>query len=553
MAERVLGIEIGPKLTKVVETDYKSNNYKMYSFFIFQTPEGTIENGIVSNNNQFRALLEQGLKTNKIKTRKTVFAIQSSKIGTKEEELPMMKDNKLKEHLKTDIRSYFPVDPEHYQIAYRVNGPGTEGSNRMQLFAVPEDIVISYESLADFCDLSLMALELVDNGVAKVLQSIQTEQTIAHVAVDENSTTITVVNQGHVTMQRSVPYGIDDAITALQEESLLGEELSYSETIRKMHEQQCFYTRLNVEDEIEDRIKKTATDETRYILGNVNRILDYYISQHQTETIEQVYLSGVATQCKGFAELLFNEINRPIKLVTQGMIIDSKNSEGNEVGASYFGAMASTVDPIGITLSVKQKNFFTLGSGNSREDLATVRHVFIGCVIITLILVIVPLANRAALRIEQKSIQKDIDAMQDAKVVYDKYQATKEQYDELCRICKLTETPDDNLLSLYSEIEANIPTDATITSMEAEAESVTIEFSTPTKASAAKTIVAFRDFETIHSASVDQIERVDTDNAQGSYAFTLTCYYLDTPALSTSEGEDADASLNEAIKEVTEE
>ena len=42
MANRVLGIEIGENLTRVVEIDYKAKNPKIYNMFGFPTPPGMI-------------------------------------------------------------------------------------------------------------------------------------------------------------------------------------------------------------------------------------------------------------------------------------------------------------------------------------------------------------------------------------------------------------------------------------------------------------------------------------------------------------------------------
>lgn len=43
MANRVLGIEIGENLTRVVEIDYKAKNPKIYNMFGFPTPPGMME------------------------------------------------------------------------------------------------------------------------------------------------------------------------------------------------------------------------------------------------------------------------------------------------------------------------------------------------------------------------------------------------------------------------------------------------------------------------------------------------------------------------------
>ena len=62
MANRVLGIEIGENLTRVVEIDYKAKNPKIYNMFGFPTPPGMINDGVVQPDGMFRSILYSKLK-----------------------------------------------------------------------------------------------------------------------------------------------------------------------------------------------------------------------------------------------------------------------------------------------------------------------------------------------------------------------------------------------------------------------------------------------------------------------------------------------------------
>lgn len=62
MANRVLGIEIGENLTRVVEIDYKAKNPKIYNMFGFPTPMGMIDDGVVQPDGMFRSILYSKLK-----------------------------------------------------------------------------------------------------------------------------------------------------------------------------------------------------------------------------------------------------------------------------------------------------------------------------------------------------------------------------------------------------------------------------------------------------------------------------------------------------------
>ena len=76
MANRVLGIEIGENLTRVVEIDYKAKNPKIYNMFGFPTPPGMIDDGVVQPDGMFRSILYSKLKEKKIATKKAVFVLK---------------------------------------------------------------------------------------------------------------------------------------------------------------------------------------------------------------------------------------------------------------------------------------------------------------------------------------------------------------------------------------------------------------------------------------------------------------------------------------------
>ena len=53
MAERVLSIEMGSSLTKVIETDLGAKSPKIYNSFVVVTPEGMLKDGIVDTDDEF--------------------------------------------------------------------------------------------------------------------------------------------------------------------------------------------------------------------------------------------------------------------------------------------------------------------------------------------------------------------------------------------------------------------------------------------------------------------------------------------------------------------
>ncbi len=505
MAERIIAIEIGNRITKVCETDYKGAG-NIYNFFLFETPDDVINGQLVKESSTFKTLLEEGLQKNKIRTRKAVFVISAMGIGSKEEVLPNLKEKKLKEYIRTNIETFFPVNGEEYQVPYRINRIDEDGKIHAQLYAVSQSIVQSFEALARFCKLNLINIEFVENGFAQSLRRIYATGTIVHICMEEMQSVMTIIADGNIALQRNISYGIDDAVRFLQDRGTFGENMSYLGVLEEMREK-----------ELDDDTK----EELRYVIGNINRILEYYISQHQGATFDKIFLTGLGSQSKGMKELLESEINYEISDVNEEIIPEIPKDRGQETRGLAFSTAVVGLDPVGMNLSNAKKMHEKKNDGG----ISTARKVCAACIVVSAILLAVPLVHMLLLNSQKTKLEASIASMQEAKKINDEYQKTKTSYKELSAMKKDTQTPNDALLSFLKEVENGLPTEAVIEDFSASQEGVTVALKVDSKEVAAKTIQAFREFGTVEGISVSDIQE-DEDESIISYNFVVTCYYV---------------------------
>lgn len=534
MAERIITIEIGTRITKVCETDYKGSG-AIYQYFAFETPENMVENQMVHENEQFANTLAELLRRHNIRTRKVVFIISTIGIGTKEEIIPNMKEAKMRDYIKTNLGSFFPVDPKECHVAFRVNGITKEGKNRVQLFAVNNNIVYSYETLALSCKLNMLDIEFAENGVALSLKGTFPKGSVVNVNVEDTYSAITIVRDGEIALQRSIAYGIDDTVRSLQEQDFFGKALSYQETLGRMNQSVSIFSSFRdiYQKQQEQPKMAEATEGLRYVISNVSRILEYYQSQNQGVAFDRLILSGLGVQCKGFLELMETETGYHFSMVPAEVIDKVAKNLDEQLRSVAFSSVVSASGSKGL---VQKKQGFDLEK-MLREpgDNSTARKFFAGCVVLAALLVVIPVARRVVLNGKQASLESSIASMQEAKKVNDEYQKTKTNYEELLQMCERTKTSNDNLLPLLQEMEEEMPTDAFVQEMSASQESVTIYFSVPSKKVAAKTIQAFRSFSSVERVSVSALESMTDEEEETGYEFTLVCYYPGTGMEETEE------------------
>lgn len=122
MAKTVLSIVIGAEITKVCEVSYRRNyknrGIRVYKSITFPTPENLIEDGYIKDKGTFAQFLRTELKKAKISCRRAVFSISSSKIANREVIIPLVKESRIAEIIKTGASDYFPVDINDYILSH---------------------------------------------------------------------------------------------------------------------------------------------------------------------------------------------------------------------------------------------------------------------------------------------------------------------------------------------------------------------------------------------------------------------------------------------------
>lgn len=330
MANRVLGIEIGENLTRVVEIDYKAKNPKIYNMFGFPTPPGMIDDGVVQPDGMFRSILYSKLKEKKISTKKAVFVLNSARIASRDIELPLVKEKQLKEMIAMNASDYFPVDLSQYklvhQIIEKIDRP-EEKKLRLSVIAVPNDLILSYGALAADCRLQLVALDYSGNAIKQLMRREIPGDVKVTVKVDEVSTTLTVMDGSMVKLQRNVNHGLADAIEAIQDSELFGEYLSFTDAVDVARRKTCLAIRPDgtvpdepagggmdpmgheIDSERFKKLRLNVSYSLSNLISSLGRVIDYYQSRNSDTPIERIFLIGLGADFSGLSKLLTNELN----------------------------------------------------------------------------------------------------------------------------------------------------------------------------------------------------------------------------------------------------
>ncbi|MGN0485214.1 MAG: pilus assembly protein PilM [Lachnospiraceae bacterium] len=577
MTGRVLSIDIDQLTTKVVEIDFKAKEPHIYAAFQFETPEGMLEDGTIKTDDNFVNRFREEIKERKIRTKRVVFTIPSARIAQREITIPAVKDKKIENVLQANAPEYFPVDLKQYQLIHRIMERDPEKKEiKLSVVAVPNELLSAYRSLANACGMTIADVDYEGHSIFNCMNMEAQGGFAVSLKVDERNSILTIIDQDNIAQQRTISYGLGEIIELLQDSGEFGDDLSVEKALKILETKRWIHKTLDYRvktpsflekmmlpgDEIgskdkQEMLKDEATDSLQMLVSNVARALSYYTSKNQNAIITGITLMGVGTRCRGLAELLTSELNVPVRPLTEvkGVTVESFDNKGEFDLALNVLPIGSAISPMNLTIG---KMSFNGKEGNHEFASTNLAAGFcLVCLIISAALCLtIKIQNRNLIN-EKETLQAQIDSMQEAKVAYDNYMATKAKYEDISQLKTITSTPLDQLLKFISNLENKMPGNVQVSVMSATPTEFVINVSTNVKYTAVDVLVMLRKCDPLIDFTVDSVSEAVDENNQAHEEFTVTCILKGmqeegnvdangNPASETNQQSDAAGSTDEA-------
>lgn len=521
MANRVLCIEIGNRMTHVVETDFKVKEPKIYKSFSFQTPDNLFKEETLADVLPFKERLDAGLEEHKIKTRKAVFVLASSRIASRDVVIPHVKENRIRTLLYANSAEYFPVDLEKYQLSYRLlDEVEEEGEQKYKLMvlAVPNEMIDAYKSLAKVCLLTLVDLDYIGNAATQLLEKNIKNDLYAAVRLEEDTTMITIVRENKIELQRTFPYGIADVIQAVQKSGHFGEDIDFYETLEKMRKE-------NVLTLEEEEIREDITEGFRAITGNVSRVMNFYSSNHAGAEMENVVLYGTGADICGMEQYLSDELSIPVSGESlREALPQEKGNTGDYYPLMYLTCVGAAVNPMKFRLEDEKE---VAEKKKEHKQIHIEPKNFFGiCVVVSLVLLLAVVPYYGYLKMGVHKLQKERSEKQYLADEYKEYNQAKTEYEKIENLYQETTTTSEGIGDFIDELEKNMPSDILVRSITSNSESVTMDIRVSSKREAAKVVDELSGFESISDVQVESLEETKSETNQSYVDFMVVCTYV---------------------------
>lgn len=535
MAGKVVSFKIGDSVTHVAEVDYETKNPKIYHAFTFETPEGIQDDNGVKITEEFINMVKKGMSESGIQNNRVVFTMTSGRVANREVTIPLVKETKIKSLLVANSKDYFPVDLSKYQLVYRVISTDKEKKEMgVSVYAVPNSLIDSYQTLAKALDMELVAIDYYGNSIYQAMTHSMSSDLAATICIDDNTSMITIIKDSKVVLQRNIGYGIDDSVKAMMESTLVKPGTTYLQALSQMQMNLCFNEQLRPKSADVDGAPVTAKDKITtaltMLVNNVSRVLDYFASRNADVEIDHISLVGLGADCQGLDRLLTNELGVQVETMKRfgsSDITRSLTARQFHLG-EYFACIGAAVNPLNFTLAEQQKKA-------QKESFMVPLIVCGGCGVIGLAIVLVGVMSNLLLSANNKQIQATIDEKKPVVEIYNNYLTQKVIHDGMITVENTSNVPNDRFLDFIAEMEKKIPSDLVVESLSITGENINLSLSCGTKASAAETLMQLRQFDTVQNVVCSGVSESKDDTGVVKVTFSVNMTYKPEVAQETEQ------------------
>lgn len=549
MGKKVLSIEIGLHSVKVCELEAGKKNPHVLNCITFDTPENIVEDGFILDKDLMAQTLKSQLLNAKMNTKEAIFTIASTKLANREVVIPLVPDNKIQSIIDASATEYFPLDVSEYTISYTILekiNTKDEKKLKLLLLAAPNNLIKNIYSFAEIAGLHVNAIDYIGNSTFQIMKGKIGTGVNVSVQINDQTTVVNIIENDKLALQRTISYGAMNIVSAVLDNTVFEKnttkgamELLMQESIINAHLDMGGEASRSVSmasdayDKVmrEIRGREEVTNTIQYIMNNINRVLDYYMSRNSEKRISTIYLIGVGSKFKGIEVLMANETGFDVKKIDTlfGVTFSKGLNMYTVPQADYLAAIGASISPVGFV--PEEARSASKGSGDTKGFLL----LFVGACVLGAAMIVLSTINYQYAKMKGNSLQNEIDDKVPIENVYASHKAAKEAYEYAEYMYNQTSNRNYQLNEFMEMAEKVLPSNMKVLSATSGTDSITLSIEAKSnKYSIAELLLQLKKIPSVADATVAAItENIDEttgskkkkDNSGGTETFTVVCTY----------------------------
>ncbi|MDO5156093.1 MAG: pilus assembly protein PilM [Eubacteriales bacterium] len=517
-SNKVLTVDITNESITIVEASPSDKKQTMvHNALIFETPEDSYEDGTIKDGERIASAIREQLDANGITNKNVIFVLTSTKVVYREVLIPEVKANKVKGIVAANASEYFPVNIEDYVVSHSVleHVVGEDKSKQMKLMVVaaPITMVKGYYELGSMLGLNVQSIDYIGNAMLQLIKTqTSSSMTTMVIQLGSESTILNIVKGDTLLLQRTIPYGTNAAVNEVMDEQ--GVDATTAMTLLQNER--------IISVDFDDN---AATGAFRYLINNIGRVIDYYVTKNPDKPIDDVYLVGDGALIRGIDGLFKIQLNIQTKVMDSLYNIKFDNKIDLKIYNPVYLVVA-----IGASFAPMGFQPFEVKGKSSSSTTEYVKYSIVAASVMIVAAVGVAAVTTVAKnnQIKQRdSLQQQIAAIEDIEQIMTEYEAVKARYEDIKAMYDQTRTLNENFNMFVTALEENTPKEIAVSSFAATGEGVTIAATSKSYDAIAKWIIQLKQISCISDAYVDAIAQTkDEATGDSTYTFNVTCQYV---------------------------
>ena len=511
---KLISAVLNNEFIKMMEVTKTSKQIIVHRAVTIPTPKGCVNDGVLNDCDELALRMKEAFKEKGFTSNNICFSVSSTKIATKEVVIPNINPKKIAKLVETNAPDYFPVNINDHIVEYSVIDKINEDGNdklKIMVAALNDETAKSYYELASKLGMNLLYLDYTGNSAYQLVRHQLDDNVNLVVEIENDGSVVNIFKNNVLKLQRMVPYGKSLLVDAVMSEY----KLDYRAALTKLQNEEVLHTEFDGDE---------VTESIRYLIGNINRIMDYYTSRNKGDEIARAYVLGNATTIKGFNELLSNEIRKEVTNIIDlnNVVCDKKTGFEKRRLHSYLNNVGALIEPV---------NFIPEEFSNkesSKESFRTYKLLLTGAIFVSLVFIVYPILRGFFLEKTIDDLNTQIKNKKEIVNVVNDYYDAKDAYLDAVSFKSLTVNNNDKLGDLITSLEEKIPVDVNIESMSNLNGNVSISGKASSKESVAKLIKQLNSIKGVSNVVVPSIQE-SKDSTDTTYVtFSLTFSFANT-------------------------
>ncbi len=507
----ILTISIGSMSIKLCEVSYSGNSIHLQKAAVIRTPEDSVEDGFIKDELAVIDAIQQSLTVNKFEAKTAIFTIFSSRIASKEITAPDVKDNKLTQLITANAGDYFPVNIDEYIITHKTLeqiGAGKEKQLRVLVLAAPKEIVMSCYSIGYKLGLYVERVDYAGNSAVQVAKREIGAETTLVVQIQEDNSTINILKNNVLQLQRIVPYGKSMVVQTIVEEKGIDE----------YEAEEMLGTEELIHDHFDD---DPITNSLRYLTNNIGRVVEYYVSRHDGDRIEKAYITGASAEMLGMEQLFVNEFDFPVMetLPMHNVVATGTLMLTERVMPRFIANLGAGISPADFIPNEEIEKV------NKEVDFKLLNLLLFGSVMVAIVIIAIPMIQYMTAKSQRDSMQEKVNEIIEVEAVMNDYYNAKDKLGDIQNFYALTENADDSMGKFIKDMETYMPADSAVTALSIAAGSVNFNITAASKESVAKFIIQLKNLDYVSDVVAGALSESEDTSGVKTVNYTLTCTF----------------------------